>query len=154
MKDATITQEQSILRERFPSVVTTDDLIFELGKKDVDRLNKEKLLEGILKKSQKAESQMVNANQIKVDSEKQVASLESSNKLFEENNSELSNELTRVRQELAGEITKNTQLVSSFNKEKAQLTEQYEGKLEELALELEEAKKPKKRKFRKKKING
>jgi len=43
----TVTQEGTpplYQQGRFPSVVDTDDLVFELGKQVVDRINKEKLL--------------------------------------------------------------------------------------------------------------
>jgi len=52
MDDATITQEEPLIKERFPSVVDTDDLIFELGKQAVKAINYEKLLDSMLKKTQ------------------------------------------------------------------------------------------------------
>lgn len=141
MENATITNnEQPISQERFPSVVTMDDLIFELGKNVVEKLNKEKLLEGLLTKKRQVESQIVDVEKIKVDTKKQISALENSNKQYEENNRNLDDELVKVRQDLTNEIDKNAQLVSSFDTEKTRLIEQYKKRLEELTLNLEEAK--------------
>lgn len=130
MEDVKITQnEQPTPQNRFPFVVTTDDLIYELGKNVVDKLNKEKLLEGLLKKKHQVESQVVDVERIKADTKKQILALENSNRRYEENNRSLGDELVKVRQNLVGEVAKNVQLI----------------------LSLEEARKPKKRKTQKKK---
>lgn len=155
MEDATISNDQekerSGQRDRYPSVVTTDDLIFELGKKDVDRLNKEKLLEGLLKEKRKVESRVVENEKVKTDAEKvkadvedQMSILKDSNQRYEENNRDLSNELVRIRQELAESIAKNSQLAEDFDREKNQLIAQYTTQLNDLNLSLEETRKPKK----------
>lgn len=102
MESATITQERASQPQqgRFPSVVTTDDLVFELGRQVVDKLNKEKLLEGLLKKKQEVEFQIIDTEKIKSDAKKQVAVLENSNRQYEENNQKLDAELVKVRNEL------------------------------------------------------
>lgn len=144
MKDATITQdEQTLSPGRFPSVVTTDDLVYELGKQVVDKLNKEKLLEGLLKKKYEAESQIIGAEKTKSDSKKQVSALEESNRKYEENNRALDQELVRMRQELSGKTSETQQLIVQYN-----------NALIKLKTKLEIALKPKKRKYRKKKITN
>lgn len=104
MEDAKIIQDKNpdnfYQQERFPNVVTTDDLIFELGKNIVDKLNKEKLLESLLKTKQQFESQIIDTEKIKSDAKKQVAVLENSNRQYEENNQKLDAELVKVRNEL------------------------------------------------------
>lgn len=54
MQNASISPDkgESLINERFPSVVDTDDLIFELGKMTVKVLNLEKLLNKLLTKTQ------------------------------------------------------------------------------------------------------
>lgn len=123
MQDATITQEQTSqsLQGRFPSVVTTDDLVFELGKQIVDKLNKEKLLEGLLKKKQQAESQIVDIEKIKADAKKQIAGFQESNRLYEENNRKLDSEIVKLRKEISGLQSENTDLKASL-KPKRKLT--------------------------------
>jgi small-conductance mechanosensitive channel len=114
MEDATITQEP-LVRERFPSVVDTDDLIFELGKKDVKALNLEKLLNGLIKKTEVASQTATDLSENKVEIAKKVSSLQESNKLYEKNNRKLDRELIKVRQELSDQISINTQLTEKLN---------------------------------------
>lgn len=122
MRDATITKdEQSVSQGRFPSVVTTDDLVFELGKQIVDKLNKEKLLEGLLKKKQQAESQIVDIEKIKTDAKKQIAGFQESNRLYEENNRKLDSEIVKLRKEISGLQSENADLKASL-KPKRKLT--------------------------------
>lgn len=141
MEDAKITQEneQNNLYQqgRFPSVVTTDDLVFELGKQVVERINKEKLLDGLLKKKQEAENQIVDIEKIKADHKNRVSVLEDSNQRYEKNNRGLGDELVKIRQDL-----------TSKTNEVAQMIERYEGKLKELneKLENKKVKKPRKKK--------
>lgn len=85
---------------RFPSVITTDDLVFELGKEAVDRINKEKLLNNLLKKSKAAEEQAIKSQKNEAAILKKFEPLEASNKLYEADNRKLSDELAKVRQEL------------------------------------------------------
>lgn len=114
MEDATITQEP-LVRERFPSVVDTDDLIFELGKKDVKALNLEKLLNSLIKKTEVASQTATDLSENKVEIAKKVSSLQESNKLYEKNNRKLDRELIKVRQELSDQININTQLTEKLN---------------------------------------
>jgi len=95
MEDAKIQQSEGNQQERFPSVITTDDLVFELGKDVIDKLNKEKLLNSLLKKSKALEEQL---EQLKAIPQK-LEELQASNKLYEKKNRELGDELTKVRQE-------------------------------------------------------
>ena len=127
MEDATITQEP-LVRERFPSVVTTDDLVFELGKNVVDKLNKEKLLEGLLKKKQGAENQIVDTEKIKANCKKQVSVLEDSNRRYEENNRNLGDELVMVRQDLTNKTNEIVQLKSSYEDMLKELNEKLKNK--------------------------
>ena len=111
---------------RFPSVITTDDLIFELGKETVDKINKEKLLNSLLKKSKAAEEQL---EQFKAIPQK-LKDLQLSNKLYEEKNRSLGDELTKVRQELM-DITKQ---LTELNKEKEELEQKNKELLDEIEL--------------------
>jgi len=141
MEDAKISQEneQNNLYQqgRFPSVVTTDDLVFELGKQVVERINKEKLLDGLLKKKREAENQIVDTEKIKADCKKQIAVLEDSNQRYEKNNRGLGDELVKIRQDLTSKTNEVTQMI-----------ERYEGKLKKLneKLENKKVKKSQKRK--------
>ena len=102
MQEAEITEDGlSYQRERFPSVVTTDDLVFELGKQVVDRLNKERLLESILKKAQVAETQVAELKSLQIEREGKCEALENSNSLYEKNNRGLDEEIVKLRGELA-----------------------------------------------------
>jgi hypothetical protein len=115
MEDATTTQEP-LIRERFPSVVDTDDLIFELGKKDVKALNLEKLLNSLIKKTEIASQTAVDLSKNKIETAKKMSSLQESNRLYEENNRKFDGELVKVRQELFDQIVINTQLTEKLNK--------------------------------------
>lgn len=104
MQDATITQEpekQSLYQQgKYPSVIDTDDLVFEIGKQVIGSLNKEKLLDTLLKKTKMLESALVEANEAKSIAEKDVPSLKLSNGKYIENNQRLDTELVKVRKEL------------------------------------------------------
>lgn len=142
MQDATITQKQEqVPQGRFPSVVTTDDLVFELGKQIVDKLNKEKLLEGLLKKKQQAESQIVDVEKVKAEAKRQIAVFKDSNRQYEENNRRLGDELVGIRKEFF-----------DLKAEKTKLEENYKRQIQNLRVSREEALKPKRKRISKKKV--
>ena len=149
MEDAKITQEP-LIKERFPSVVDTDDLIFELGKKDIKVLNLGKLLNSLIEKSKAANQMAVDLSKAKTETTERITSLQESNKLYEENNRNMDGEIVRLRS--AGANTE-----ASYKEELRQLQEkndkdrvEYEQKIQKLEADLEEALKPKKTRRRKK----
>ena len=112
---------------QFPSVITTDDLVFELGKEVVDKLNKEKLLKGLLKKSKASEETVINSKKnisemvLKVESiSKKMGEIQESNKLYEEKNRSLGGELSKIRQELKNATRQSNKLTTT----NAELTKQ------------------------------
>lgn len=116
----------------FPSVVTTDDLVFELGKNVVERINKEKLLNGLLDKSKKSETQvaqaealMAKAEQLKITTSTDMIKINTSNKLYEENNRRLDAELVKAR----NIITENNITISSLTQEKNDLIQERDALL-------------------------
>ena len=101
-KDATVTQEGTpplYQQGRFPSVVDTDDLVFELGKQVVDKINKEKLLDSLVKKIQPLEEKLLASESIKADLVNKAETFKASNELYVQNNEKLSAEITRLRNE-------------------------------------------------------
>jgi len=105
MKDwenETVTQEEHPLYQqgRFPSVVDTDDLVFELGKQVVDRINKEKLLDSLIKKLQPLEKQLLTSESIKKGLSDKIEEYKASNNLYVQNNEKLSAEITRAKNDL------------------------------------------------------
>ena len=105
MKDwenETVTQKEPPLYQqgRFPSVVDTDDLVFELGKQAVDRINKEKLLDNLLKKLQLLEKESLASESIKKGLTDKIEEYKASNNLYVQNNEKLSAEITRQKNEL------------------------------------------------------
>ena len=105
MKDwenETVTQKEPPLYQqgRFPSVVDTDDLVFELGKQAVDRINKEKLLDKLLKKLQLLEKESLASESIKKGLTDKIEEYKASNNLYVQNNEKLSAEITRQKNEL------------------------------------------------------
>jgi len=132
MKDwenETVTQEEPPLYQqgRFPSVVDTDDLVFELGKQVVDRINKEKLLNGLLKKTRALEENFLASESTKVSLSDKAESFKASNELYVQNNEKLSAEVTRLRGENETlQLELNSKVVELTNLRKAadaQLTE-------------------------------
>lgn len=151
MEDATITQEP-LIKERFPSVVDTDDLIFELGKKDIKVLNLEKLLNSLIEKSKVTNQMAVDLSKAKTETTERITSLQESNKLYEENNRNLDSEIVRLR-------SAGANAEASYKEELRQLQErmdkdrvEYEQKIQKLEADIEEALKPKKTRRRKKTI--
>jgi len=105
MKDwenETVTQKEPPLYQqgRFPSVVDTDDLVFELGKQAVDRINKEKLLDKLLKKLQLLEKESLASESIKKGLTDKIEEYKASNNLYVQNNEKLSAEITRQKNEI------------------------------------------------------
>ena len=86
MDDASITPEKTTTEQnkegslyqqgRFPSIVDTDDLVFELGKQTVDIINKEKIIDAILKKSKMLEAALHEATEARSIAEARVEELE------------------------------------------------------------------------------
>ena len=127
-KDTTVTQEGTpplYQQGRFPSVVDTDDLVFELGKQVVDKINKEKLLDSLVKKIQPLEEKLLASESIKADLVNKAETFKASNELYVQNNEKLSAEITRLRKEaesLRSEYNKKIEtLQSELNVKTAEL---------------------------------
>jgi len=100
MEDATITQKgEPLVKERFPSVVDTDDLIFELGKQTVKAVNYEKLLNSMIQKTQALSAATSEVAQTKSNMEAEKQELQKSNVLYQENNRKLDAALVQIRNE-------------------------------------------------------
>ena len=132
MEDATIIPDEQPMYQasEYPSVVDTDDIIYELGKQVVDNLNKEKLIKIAAQKIKTAQDMMGNTSHImediktsneklrqeladkekeledmknsvpKHDESKELEALKKSNKKYEENNKKLDVELVKIRKQL------------------------------------------------------
>lgn len=117
MEDATITQDP-LVKERFPSVVDTDDLVFELGKQVVKAINYEKLLNSMIKKTQAFNSVTSDVAKEKAVTEAKQAELQRSNALYQENNRKLDAALVQARNEksvLEKVILEKDKLISELN---------------------------------------
>jgi len=129
LENETVTQREPPLYQqgRFPSVVDTDDLVFELGKQIVDRINKEKLLDSLLKKIQGLEEGFLTSESTKVSLSDKAESFRKSNELYVQNNERLTAEVTRLRGENETlQLELNSKVVELTNLRKAadaQLTE-------------------------------
>lgn len=133
MQDATIDgQQEPLIKERFPSVVDTDDMIFEMGKQKVKVLNLEKLLNKLLEKTKATEQIAQDFSKAKTDSTEKLSVLQDSNKRYEENNRKLDAEIVRLRNE------------------NATMKTMYEAKIGELTTRLENTVKPKRKIIKKK----
>lgn len=96
MESATITQEteQPMYQQgKYPSVVTTDDLVFELGRQLVGGLNKEKLLDTLLEKNKTTEKTLIEANKAVLGAEKKITDLKISNEQYVKNNQEMGSKI-------------------------------------------------------------
>ncbi len=103
MEDATISETAGpLVKERFPSVVDTDDLIFEIGNQAVKVLNHEKLLTKLLDKTKALEGQTLDFAKQQSEAMGKAEALSESNKLYEENNRKLDAEIVRLRDEVMG----------------------------------------------------
>lgn len=101
MEDATISETAGpLVKERFPSVVDTDDLIFEIGKQVTKVLNLEKLLTKLLDKTKALEGQTLDFAKQQSEAMGRAEVLSESNKLYEENNRKLDAEIVRLREEI------------------------------------------------------
>lgn len=94
MENAKITEDQMYQQGKYPSIVDTDDLVFELGKQAVNNINHEKLITQLIDKARKNEFEFSKIN-----------SIQESNKIYEQNNKELNDEIIKLRREI--ESTKN-----------------------------------------------
>ena len=127
-KDATVTQEGTpplYQQGRFPSVVDTDDLVFELGKQVVDKINKEKLLDSLVKKIQPLEEKLLASESAKMGLANKIEEFKTSNNLYVRNNEKLNVEITRLRNE-------NESLRSEYNKKIETLQSELNVKTAEL----------------------
>lgn len=110
LQDTTMTANEPLIRERFPTVIDTDDLILELGKKEVDRLNKEKLLEGLLKQK-KALKETISLVQVELPKlQNEIKALKESNIKYESNNRIIADSLSDIRTKYNKEQEEHTQL--------------------------------------------
>jgi len=82
-------QEISLYPDKFPAVVTTDDLVMEVGKQFVKITNLEKLLTQLLQTKQQSECKV---NEI----QSKLLAFEKSNKVYVEENQKLSDEISRI----------------------------------------------------------
>ena len=105
----TATKEGLYQQGRFPSVVDTDDLVFELGKQVVDKINKEKLLDSLVKKIQPLEEKLLASESAKMGLANKIEEFKTSNNLYVQNNEKLNVEITRLR-------NKNESLCSEYDK--------------------------------------
>ena len=143
-KDATVTQEGTpplYQQGRFPSVVDTDDLVFELGKQVVDKINKEKLLDSLVKKIQPLEEKLLASESAKMGLANKIEEFKTSNNLYVQNNEKLNVEITRLRNE-------NESLCSEYNKKIETLQSELNVKTAEL-IATESVKRPNQGKRRK-----
>jgi len=81
---------------RYPSIVDTDDLVFELGKQVVNHLNHEKIIGNLMKKLQELNNVVPEPDELKAKNEE----LSKSNKIYEEDNRKLGDELANHRKEM------------------------------------------------------
>lgn len=108
----------------YPSVVDTDDMVFEMGKQIVNHLNHEKLIGQLLKQVEalKKENQQLIATRLEIESKtaaikQKMTDLEKSNKLYEENNRNLSSEIVTLHNQITELKTINqTQLQQLIKK--------------------------------------
>ena len=124
----TVTQEGTpplYQQGRFPSVVDTDDLVFELGKQVVDKINKEKLLDSLVKKIQPLEEKLLASESAKMGLANKIEEFKTSNNLYVQNNEKLNVEITRLRNE-------NESLRSEYNKKIETLQSELNVKTAEL----------------------
>jgi len=81
--------EISLYPDKFPAVVTPDDLVMEVGKQFVKITNLEKLLTQLLQTKQQSECKV---NEI----QSKLLAFEKSNKVYVEENQKLSDEISRI----------------------------------------------------------
>jgi len=71
-------QQQKSLSNQYPSILSTDDLIFELGKITVDRLNKELILNKVIEKNKELEETI---KTLQIENEKLMDDLKASKQI-------------------------------------------------------------------------
>jgi len=103
MEEASISQD-NLVKDRFPTVVDTDDLIFELGKQTVKQLNLEKLLTKLLERVKGLETQLLDVAKQQSETLHKHDILAESNALYEVNNRKLDAELVKQGHLKAEEI--------------------------------------------------
>jgi chromosome segregation ATPase len=104
MEDAKIGSEQVqnpfSYNKRFPTVLDSDDITFELGKLTIDKINNEKLLESLIKKNQEITQTLHDIKEKTNTTEARIKVLEESNILFTKNNETLDKEIVSLRGKL------------------------------------------------------
>lgn len=101
MENATISNEESLYQQgRFPSIIDTDDMVFEMGKQVLNSLNLEKLIDNINKTNKTLQQENFELKNRYVILEPKVKQLEESNKLYEINNTNLSNKIISLNDEI------------------------------------------------------
>jgi len=148
MEDAKITQDQTTQEPlyqqgRYPSIVDTDDLVFELGKQTVNHLNHEKLIGKMIKQIESLQRENLQLKSTKTQtvsfSESKIKQLEESNKLYEENNRKLGNEIVKLRNQITqndtevvtikNQITQKEILVKELNNKIGVIVENHQKEL-------------------------
>ena len=99
MEDAKITDTTNINPNEKQSLISVDDLIMEIGKQHVDKMNNDRILNLLVKRNNELLSSTSNSQEVKTSLEEQVKSITASNKLYKANNKELDKSLVLVHKE-------------------------------------------------------
>jgi hypothetical protein len=102
--------------ERFPTIIDSDDITFNIGKLTLAKINGEKILDNLLKKNQEINKVLNDLNIKSKSLEERNFDLDKSNKLYQEHNKKLDNELTNTRNELNLK-TEQLKIIPELNKE-------------------------------------
>ena len=139
MEDATISQETEdtpkqetsgmYMQGKYPSVIDTDDIIFEIGKQIIGNINKEKLLDRLLNKSKMIETAIVEANEEKLAVERKIIELKLSNDKYIETNKKLDAALVVVRKDLETSKKLYQEDVKEWNEKISYLKVEHEKEL-------------------------
>lgn len=125
MEDAKITNDQShdqmYQQGQYPSIVDTDDLVFELGKQVVNSINNEKIIKQLIEKAKQVETDKASEHEQKIFNENKLESLLESNKLYGKNNKDLSDEIVKLRNEIGNLKCDFDEKEKAFSDEKAGL---------------------------------
>ena len=143
MEDATISEqpkEQPLYQQgRYPSVLDTDDMVFELGKQVVNHLNHEKLIGQIVKQTEAIQRENLQLKSLKIQTEERVAplelkakQLEESNKLYEMNNRKLDEEIVKLRSQASQKDVDITGIKSELLALQTQITQRDAAHLSEI----------------------
>lgn len=99
MKEETVTQKESPFNyiNRYPVILDSDDITFHLGKLALEKVNYEKLLDGLVKKNQEVVSINTKLEKLFVDLQNEVKELSTSNKSYVKNNEALDKALVVTR---------------------------------------------------------